>query len=297
MPTLTIDDRRVHFLDEGPGDEPLVLIHTFPLSSRMWAPQLDALADDYRVIAPDLSGCGESDPPSEPDRHTIEAWADDVIALVQNLALERATLVGLSVGADVALAVTRRARESVGALLLASVRTEEPTPAEQQRWAEEAEWIAHGGDLDSIVDRLVVDLSGPDSPARAEVIKAARLMFEQASREGWIAGLNALQHRPDVLPDLHKIDVPTLIVAGGEDRLAPPDAAAELAARIPEAGAIEIPDAGHLVNMDAPALFTQAVLDVAAGREARRGPGKHSWPASPAITRTGFKGPRRASLD
>src|SRR5438128_358679 len=100
MPMLNLGERRLHYVDDGDGAV-FVLIHAFPFDAWMWEPQLRALVDRYRVIAPDLAGCGESDPPPDVESHSIAAWADDVTALLASLAIDRVVLVGASSGADV----------------------------------------------------------------------------------------------------------------------------------------------------------------------------------------------------
>jgi pimeloyl-ACP methyl ester carboxylesterase len=114
------------------------------------------------------------------------------------------------------------------------------------------------------------------------VVKLARMMMERTPREGWAGGLDAMCRRPDPAPDLDKIDVPTLFLVGEQDVLAPPNDVRALAAGAPGSGVIAIPDAGHLPNLENPALFNRALEDLLEGREARRATGKHAWPASPA---------------
>lgn len=282
MPTVTLFDRQVHYFDEGAGDDPLVLLHAPPLDAAMWEPQIEALARRSRVIAPDLAGFGRSDPFDEAEQALVERWADDVIGLLSALGVDHATLVGASVGADVALAVTRRERDVVGALGLAGLRRPVEPDEERQR-LEQADWLAGGGDRQSIINRLTDEFVGPQSTRRSEVVKLARAMMNRTSTPGWVAGLRAMAQRPDPEPDIGKVDVPTLLFAGDQDRLAPLDEVCELAAEMPQAGVIEVPDAGHLVNLENPAVFDRALEDLLEGREARRGPGKHSWPASPAV--------------
>ncbi|MDQ3945211.1 MAG: alpha/beta hydrolase [Actinomycetota bacterium] len=281
MPTVMLPDRQFHYLDEGTGDDPVVLIHAVPLDATMWEPQIQALHGHGRVVAPDLAGFGGSEPFEDPEVPLIEQWADDVIGLISSLGFDHVTLVGASLGADVALAVTRRARDVVGALGLAGLRRPVEPDEERQR-LEEADWLAGGGDRQSIIDRFTDEFVGPESTRRSEVVKLARTMMGRTSTPGWVAGLRAMAQRPDPASDLGKLDVPTLLLAGEQDGLAPPDDVRELAAQIPGAGVIEVPDAGHLPNLENPAVFNRALEDLLKGREARRSPGKHSWPASPA---------------
>lgn len=282
MPTITISDREIHYVDEGGGDDPVVLLHAVPLTSAMWEPQVQALSRSYRMIAPDLAGFGDSDAPEDAGEWRVEGWADDVIGLLAVLGLDHVTLVGASLGADVALAVTRRSRDMVGALVLAGLRGAIGAEEERQR-LEQARWLADGGDPAPIVDELVNDLVGTETTGRGQVVKQVRWMMDRTPPAGWARGLEAMIRRPDPVAEVAKVDMPTLLVAGEDDRLAPPDEARELAGDVTGAGVVEVPRSGHLPSMENPAVFNRALEDVLAGREARRSSGKHSWPASPPI--------------
>ena len=104
--------------DVGTG-LPVVFIHGFPHNRTMWAPQLGGLLTRARCIAPDLRGFGESEIRGP---YTMDAYADDVIAVLDALQIDRAVIAGLSMGGYVAFAIWRRHRERVRALILADTR-------------------------------------------------------------------------------------------------------------------------------------------------------------------------------
>src|SRR5918998_881617 len=105
MPTMDLDGVSLHYTDEGEG-EPILLIHGFPLSSELWRPQRAALSGSYRVIAPDLRGHGRSDPPHA--QHSIDQYADEIVALLDELGIGQATIGGLSMGGYILMAILRR---------------------------------------------------------------------------------------------------------------------------------------------------------------------------------------------
>src|SRR3954470_9419844 len=122
MKDLVSGDGTISFDDVGEGP-PVVLLHAFPLARAMWQPQVEALRDAYRVIAPDLRGFGASaaftGPPS------VERLADDVAALLDALKVrERGGVGGVSMGGYVALAFARRHPARLRALILADTRAE-----------------------------------------------------------------------------------------------------------------------------------------------------------------------------
>ncbi len=259
MPTVTLEGRRLHYLDEGVGDAPIVFIHTFPLQSGMWGPQLQELAPNYRLLAPDLMGFGGSDAPSDREMYSVERWADDVMGLVSALGLDRVVLVGLSSGGYVALSFLRRHREAVGALVLADTRADPDGPDDQERRADEQHWLETEGDVSYLADRLLEGMVSQRGADRGQVVKRARLFMQGNPAQGWMGGLEALKRRPDATGDLHKIDVPTLVVVGEDDQLTPPSVARGLHDQIPGSRLSIVPDAGHLSNMENPAVFNAAL--------------------------------------
>src|SRR5687767_6525969 len=104
--------------DVGAG-LPVVFLHGFPHNRTLWAPQLGGLMARARCVAPDLRGFGESEIAGP---YSIDRYADDVIAMLDALGIERAVIAGLSMGGYVAFAIWRRHRARVRALILADTR-------------------------------------------------------------------------------------------------------------------------------------------------------------------------------
>src|SRR5215216_6240463 len=127
---------------ESPED-PVVLLHAFPLNSRMWAPQIKALAGHRRVIAPDYPGFGKSPrPPPQPD---VRYYAEQVGELLDKLKLDRVVLGGLSMGGYVAFACLRLFPERISALLLANTRPEPDSEDAREARRELARRVAEEG--------------------------------------------------------------------------------------------------------------------------------------------------------
>ena len=109
MGTFTFEGRAVSYLDEGAGEQAVLLVHGFPFAASMWEPQIPvAVEAGRRAVAPDLPGFGGSDVPADRSAYSIEGYADLVAALIADLGLGRVVLVGLSMGGYIALAVARR---------------------------------------------------------------------------------------------------------------------------------------------------------------------------------------------
>src|SRR5687768_12355426 len=138
---VELGTRAVAYDDVGEG-RPVVLVHGFPHHRKLWAPQLRALVGQSRVIAVDLPGFGESD---MPESFTIDSWADGLARFLDALAIERATIAGLSMGGYIALSFWRLHRERVDALVLADTRAGADTEEGKQKRRETIELARREG--------------------------------------------------------------------------------------------------------------------------------------------------------
>lgn len=248
-----IGSRSMVYETVGSG-HPVVLLHAFPFDSRMWRDTAAALAKRVQVITPDLRGFGHSELGS--DRFSIASLADDVAALMEALAVPKATLGGMSMGGYVALAFAARHPKRLHSLILADTKAAADSPeAHQGREAaiNLVETQGVGAMLDQQIPRLL-SANASDS-LRAHV----RHLGEQAPATV-IAGIHALRDRPDRTPELGSIKVPTLLVVGSDDVLSPPAEAEAMAARLPQARVVMIPGAGHLSNLENPGAFAAALM-------------------------------------
>lgn len=258
MPFAEIDGARIHYAQAGAGDPALVLLHAFPLHSGMWAPQLDALSAQRRVIAPDLLGFGGSDAPESMYRYTMLGYADLVVGLLDHLSLERVVLGGLSMGGYVAFAFLRQYAERVSALILADTRAGADTSMAFDRRTDQQDQIARIGTTTLIETLLAGLLSDHTKANRLDLVEQVRRLMANPPA-GFIGALEAMKHRPDATEELGAITVPTLVVVGEDDSLSPPDVAQKMQERIPGAELAVLPRAGHLSNLEAAEEFNAAV--------------------------------------
>jgi 3-oxoadipate enol-lactonase len=257
MQTTLTDGTVVAYDDTGRG-RPLVLLHAFPLARVMWRPQVEALAADHRVLAPDLRGFGGTSlfdgPPS------VERMADDVAGWLDALGVtEPVVLGGLSMGGYVALAFERRHAARLRGLILADTRAEADS-AEAKANRDRLIAFARSHPTSEVVEQLVPKLvSEATWERRPEVVDEVRRIGSAQSANGIIAALEALRDRPDSTSGLGKIAVPTLVVVGAADALTPPALAQGMVAAIPDARLATIEWAGHLSNLEQPEAFNAAV--------------------------------------
>jgi pimeloyl-ACP methyl ester carboxylesterase len=259
MGTFMHDGLAVHYLDEGAGDQAVVFVHGFPFQASMWEPQIPvAVQAGRRVVVPDLPGFGRSAVPAERSAYSIDRYADLVAALVGELGLGRVVLVGLSMGGYIALAVTRRHPEVPAGLVLADTRADPDTPEGRQTRSDQQALVEERGDVTPLVDGLLTKLLAEAGPRHAEVGAVLGDMMRQTATAGWIGALEAMKQRGDQTDLLPSISVPTLVVVGEGDALAPVDVAEAMAKAIPGARLEVVPDAGHVANLENPEVFNRA---------------------------------------
>jgi len=253
-----INGIRLAYSDQGTG-LPVILVHAFPLSRAMWAPQVDALSGRWRVIAVDLRGHGDSDAPLW--CYTLDQFVEDLRALLDHLALPQAVFVGLSMGGYILFAFYRRYRERVRALVLADTRAQADT-AEGRLGRFNLAQTAYRQGPSAVADAMIPKLFSPATlRERPELLQLARGIIE-ANRISGIAGdLMAMAERADSTPLLNEITVPTLIIVGDQDVATPPSDARIMADGIRGSRLVVIPGAGHLSNLEQPEAFDQALMD------------------------------------
>jgi len=250
---------QVAFTDAGNGP-PILFIHGYPLSRKLWAPQIDGLAEASWLLAPDLPGFGGSAPVSGPT--SMEAYAADLNEFLNALYVEEPVILcGLSMGGYVAFAFYRKYRERVRALILTATRARPDTPEARQNRSQAAEQVRREG-VQSIIPGMIAALFAPQTlQQNPELVERVRAIMSSASPEGVIAALRAMAARPDSTSMLAGIRVPTLVVHGEDDSIIPLEEARQMAESIPGAGFETIPGAGHLLNLESPQRFNQVLRE------------------------------------
>jgi 3-oxoadipate enol-lactonase len=257
--TATINGAPMHIVDRGPRTGmPVVFIHGFPFSHAMWDPQVEAVSRRYRAVAYDVRGHGESFVGD--GQYTIEGHVDDLVAILDQLGLEQAVIVGLSMGGYIALRALEREPDRFRAAALCDTRSEADTnEAKLRRFATIAAVKTYGSApfADTFVKAVFAPASlerVPDQVARIRGIIARTPALS-------IAGtLLALASRTDTTLSLGKISVPTLILVGEEDVTTPPEASRAMHAKIPGSVLHIIPKAAHMSNLENTEAFNAHLM-------------------------------------
>jgi 3-oxoadipate enol-lactonase len=252
---------RISYVEQGQG-APLVFLHGIGGDAACWQPQLNVFAEDYRVLAWNMPGyCG-----SEPLREmTFPGLAEALLRLLDRLDIERAHLVGHSMGGMVAqeLAATWPGRLR-SLVLVATSAAFGRTDGERQRefLASRLGPLERGQSMADLAPGIVAGLVG-EAPDPAGVEQAIRSMAEvpEATYRAALRCLLSFDRRGA----LGRIEVPTLVLAGERDQTAPAAIMEKMAGKIPQARFLVLPRAGHLANLEQPLLFNQALGNFLAG--------------------------------
>jgi 3-oxoadipate enol-lactonase len=262
--SVSVGDIRIHYRIVGQG-APLVLIHGLACGQRMWLHQVRALAGRYRVITYDQRGHGLSEAPDDPARYSPAHLTRDLIGLMDALGVDRAGLVGFSMGGGPALALAAGAPDRVTRLVLADVGA-----GADEAW--KIQWLARRW-TDFIdregLDGLVADMLRSDL-YKLYANRGARYRRHMAGliRATPIAGLRhtiseVLGKRRSLFRMTHAlstIKAPTLILVGQRDYVCR-NSARLLVEQIPGASLRKIPNAGHMAPLEEPGQFSASLLD------------------------------------
>ena len=248
---------RLAHSDEGPrGGTPFFLLHGSPTDRHVWDGQVgDLVSAGLRVVRPDLRGHGES--PLGDGPSTVEAMADDVLALADDLGIPRFLLGGFSFGGWVSMEIVRAHPERVLGLLLVSTGARPDTPKEKAgRGQQAAQLRGEGIRVDGYRDRVLTQDTLRNRP---EVWQAARNSMAAVSAEGRARAVEGMGSRSDFRPVLKGVRIPALVVAGAEDPVTPPELAREIHGLIPGSFLQVVEGASHFVTLEAPGIVSQAI--------------------------------------
>ncbi len=274
------DGTRLYYEEAGSGT-PAVFIHEFAGDHRSWEPQLRFFARYFRCVAYNARGFPPSDVPAEATRYSQAMARDDVIAVLDHLGIERAHVVGLSMGGFAALHVGISHAKRARSLVVAGCGYgAEPDKKDKFRAECEAAAASFERDWAGAAGRYAlgptrVQLQNKDPRGWAEF---ARQLAEHSPQGQALTMRGVQMQRPSLweLTDaMRAIDVPTLIVTGDEDDpcLEP---ALLMKRHIATAGLVVLPWSGHTINIEEPEAFNRALLEffvrVDEGRAGRRDP-------------------------
>lgn len=247
----------LHVTESGAG-LPVVLLHAFPLSHAMWDHQRAALAGTCRVVTPDLRGFGAS--PLGSDEPSLDHCADDVVALLDRLELERVVLGGLSMGGYVAMALLRRHPDRVRALVLADTKAGADAEPAREKRLDMADRLDTEGSTDVLLEQVLPTLLGKGTQSgRPDVVERVTAMVAAAGPAAAAWAQRAMAARPDSSAILRGAGVPALVLRGDQDVLATLADARAMVDALPVARLEVLAGSGHLSALEVPEAVTAAL--------------------------------------
>ncbi|NRQ49481.1 alpha/beta fold hydrolase [Aeromicrobium stalagmiti] len=239
--------------DTGEADLPVVVcLHSLFLDHTMFDAFTAAVAGRFRVVRPDFRGQGAN--PDATDLVSMDDCADDVLALLDEMSLERVSIVAQSMGGDVAVRVASRRPEVVERLVLLGSSAREEPAEHLEAFRPIADEVArHGfaGDLLETTMQIMFGETIRNDPDRAELLVPWREHIAALS-PGLVHAIRGVVERPSAVDALPRITARTLVVSGGEDGARPPAWSQELVDEIPDAELWSLPTTGHSVILELP---------------------------------------------
>ncbi len=254
MPIADAAGIRLHYELVGPERAPVVLlVNSLGADLSMWEPQLPALAGRFRVLRYDMRGHGRSE--VTPGPYRLDGLALDALALLDALGIDRVHLCGLSLGGAVGQWIAIHRPERLRSLVLCATAC---SFGSATTWDERIAAVRSGG-VEAIADAVLERWLTADFRARRPS-EAARLraMLCATPAEGYAAAAAAVRDT-DLCGEVHRIAVPTLLIAGNADPATPPARLEELRARITRAELVVL-EAAHILNVEAAEAFDRALL-------------------------------------
>jgi 3-oxoadipate enol-lactonase len=239
-------------LGTGP---PVVLLHPFPAHHEFWLPAAQALTSRYQLILPDLRGHGDSGVGEGPA--TMEKHATDLARILDHAEVGRVPFAGVSIGGYALFEFWRRYRGRVAALALFNTKAPSDSPdARTSRLQSAADVLEKG--MEQFFEGMIPKLLGKTTrESRPDLVPGVMRMMRKMSPQNVAQVQRGMAERPDSVPDLKTINVPTLIVTGDEDILTGPPEADLMRQNIPSSQLKIIRRAGHYSAWEQPAEVGQ----------------------------------------
>lgn len=245
----------LHQDEHGDVDAPAVLlVGSLGSTLATWDPQLPALTPRYRVVRADLRGHGGS--PVPPGPYSVADLGADLLALLDRVGIDRAHVVGLSLGGMAAMQLAAGHPDRVGRLVLCSTSPKLGSPDD---WRQRAATVrAHG--TEAVADAVVGRWFTSDyAQAHPDLVARMRRMVVDTPDEGYAACCEAIAEM-DLRDALDRVSAATLVIGGSDDPATPPADAHDLAGRIHGARADVLEPAAHLLNVQQPEAFAELLM-------------------------------------
>ncbi len=254
MARVKVNDVRINYRLEGKEGAPVLLFsHSLATSHDMWRYQIGEFARDYRVLAYDMRGHGDSDAPDFP--YDFDLLADDVAGLMRALDIGRAIFVGISIGGMIGQALALRHPALFSRMVLSSTACRTP-PEGRKLWEERLGQVSRDGLEPQVGPTLERWLSADFRHAHPEVAGWVADMIRSTPIAGYVGCGRAIMGL-DLASRLPRIALPVLVIAGEKDPGTPPSAGQAIADGIPGARLEVMANCLHQTPIEAPGRFNK----------------------------------------
>lgn len=253
---IQVEGNTVSFIDEGkPGGTPIVFIHGFPFDKWMWENQLDFFKEQYRVIAYDVRGHGNTTPGT--DSFTMDKFVEDLFRFMDALQIKKANICGLSMGGYIALNAILKNPERIASLVLCDTQCAADSEEGVKKRMDTVASIREKGLVDYTKDSIIKLFSETSRVDNQEAVRLIEQTILHTSVTTICNTLVALAGRRETCSSLHMIKVPVFIMVGEVDQITPLTAAKKIQDGIPGSILHVIEHAGHVSNLENPESFNR----------------------------------------
>ena len=255
---VEVNGLRVHYSLQGSAQAPVLTVcHCLAANLSMWEPQLKAFSSRYRVLRYDLRGHGQTDP--TPGPYSLDLLADDLLALLDALDIDRTHFVGLSLGGMIGLALAVKAPQRVTGLVACDCMSQ-VSPEARPQWLQRIATVEVQGVAPMVEFMLERWFTGGFRARRPETVKRIGDMIAGTSAMGYLGGCHAIVGS-NLADRIGTITAPTLVAAGEHDPATPLAVARHIHDQISGSRLAVIENAAHLGNVEQPQAFTELVLE------------------------------------
>jgi 3-oxoadipate enol-lactonase len=244
---------KLYFEEIGQG-LPVIFLHGFPFNHTIWSPVVEKMKDEVQIILPDLRGHGQS--PVTEGVYTMRLMAEDIIALMDSLSVERAVLVGHSMGGYIALNLAGAYPARLAGLALVASHSAADTPERKMARLNTArEVLKHGV-------YKYADVNASKMTNKPELVSYIYEMMMKTSPIAVAAALNGMAERQDSMDILSRVTVPALIMVGGADSHISLELATTMEKLLTRGWLVKIPDAAHVPMLENPEAVADNLLQL-----------------------------------
>ena len=216
MQKIVSGDADISYEIAGEGS-PVILMHPFPVDHEFWLPVAEFLSSRYRLIMPDLRAHGESGLGNGPA--TMQKHASDVARVMTDAGIDRAPLIGVSIGGYAIFEFWRRFRDRVSALVLCNTKAGADTAEARASRLEAANDVLQRGTEPFFESMLAKVLGESTRHSRPDLVEGALRLMRRMSSEDVAGVQRGMAERPDSVSTLKTINAPVLIITGDEDNM------------------------------------------------------------------------------